>query len=317
MRNHTGFGIIEVIIAMAIFTTIAVTGTVTVIGSFTTNRLGSEETEATLIAQQGIEAARSIKNQGWSTPFLATSCTSGCGISNSGGTWVWSGTNNTIGTYTRVITVSDVQRNGSGVIVSSGGTNDPNTKKITSTVSWAFSPGRNNSVDVSTYITYWENTAPTTTPTPTLTPTPTPTSCNAYVITQGYSSGTCRQNASQCTNHSEVHLSGGDVYCTGGANADTCCALPGAGGTPTPTPTPTATPIPTATSTPTPVPGTPTPTPTTAPSTCSQYCANNGYSSGTCRQNTNQCTNHGESHQAGGDAFCTGGANADTCCCLP
>jgi len=58
-----------------------------------------------------------------------------------------------------------------------------------------------------------------------------------------------------------------------------------------------------------------TPTPTPSPSSCSQYCVNQGYSSGTCRQNSNKCSQNGETHESGGDSFCTGGANADTCCC--
>jgi len=71
---------------------------------------------------------------------------------------------------------------------------------------------------------------PTSTPTPTLTPSPTPTTapantCNSVCITGGYSSGTCRKNAASCTG-GEVYYSPGDVYCTGGANADTCCCRP-------------------------------------------------------------------------------------------
>lgn len=73
---------------------------------------------------------------------------------------------------------------------------------------------------------------PTSTPTPTQTPTPTPTptippsSCNAVCISRGYSLGTCRKNAQDCSTRSEVYVSSGDVYCTGGANADTCCCRP-------------------------------------------------------------------------------------------
>jgi len=56
---------------------------------------------------------------------------------------------------------------------------------------------------------------------------------------------------------------------------------------------------------------------TPTPSTCSSYCVSNGYMSGTCRANTNQCTSNGEIYKSGGDVFCTGGASEDTCCCLP
>lgn len=50
--------------------------------------------------------------------------------------------------------------------------------------------------------------------------------------------------------------------------------------------------------------------------TCNDYAISQGYSAGTCRQNTQQCTNNGETYLSGGDAFCTGGPSTDTCCAL-
>jgi Tfp pilus assembly protein PilV len=152
-RVSDGFSIIEVIVAMGLFVTIAVLGVVTVAGSFSTNRLGDEETEARILAQQGIEVARSLKNQGWTSPFLATNCTSGCGVAAPSSAYTWSGSNNVIGKYTRTIAVNDVQRSISGAIVSSGGTVDADTKKVTSTVNWSFTPTRSNSVQLVTYLT--------------------------------------------------------------------------------------------------------------------------------------------------------------------
>lgn len=75
-----------------------------------------------------------------------------------------------------------------------------------------------------------------------------------------------------------------------------------------------------ASPTPSPSPGTspgPTPSPAASPTTCAQVCINNGYSSGTCRQNAQNCTNNGQIRLPVGDTFCTGGPNADTCCCTP
>ena len=56
---------------------------------------------------------------------------------SSGFSWQFSGTSNTLNALTRVIVVSDVQRNSAGSIVVSGGTDDPDTKKVTVTVSGA------------------------------------------------------------------------------------------------------------------------------------------------------------------------------------
>lgn len=290
---NKGFGIIEIIVALGIFVIIAVTGITTVVGTFSTNRLGSEETRANVYAQEGLNAGRSIRNQGWDTPFLGTDCSAGCGVTSTGGTWQWSGTDNSTDGFTRVIVVSDVQRDGSENIVESGGTDDPNTKKITSTVSWDFTPTRNNVVELVTYVTNWRSDVDFGT---------CPVYCQQLL---GYVDGTCRATSAQCTSQSETYESGGDAYCTGGPSTDTCCCS-GTAATPTPTPTGAPTPTPTAG---------PTPTPTSTPSTCTAYCSSNGFTSGVCRQNANQCTNNGETHSSGGDAFCTGGPSADTCCC--
>jgi hypothetical protein len=58
-----------------------------------------------------------------------------------------------LGKFNRTITVTDVQRDGANNIVASGGINDPDTKKVTSRVNWNFSPSRNNTVSLSTYLT--------------------------------------------------------------------------------------------------------------------------------------------------------------------
>lgn len=51
---------------------------------------------------------------------------------------------------------------------------------------------------------------------------------------------------------------------------------------------------------------------------CTVYCqALGSYSLGTCRENSQQCINNGETYESGGDSLCTGGTNADTCCCKP
>ncbi len=79
-------------------------------------------------------------------------------------------------------------------------------------------------------------------------------------------------------------------------------------------------PIPTKISIPTPNPPTPTPTPP-APTTsstirsCTDYCRTVGYGTGTCRQNSVQCSHNGEVYQSGGNKYCHTGEDADTCCC--
>jgi len=61
------------------------------------------------------------------------------------------------------------------------------------------------------------------------------------------------------------------------------------------------------------------PTPSPTPSnTCPDYCtALPSYTAGACRANPSACTGLGETHESGGDTYCTGGPSADTCCCAP
>lgn len=151
--NQKGFSVVEVILAAALFMILATGSVAVILQGLDSNRLGEEQTVATQYASEGIEATRSIKNQN----FASLVNSAGTGISRVGTVWTFSGSNNTLSSkYIRVLTVSDVQRDGSGNIVASGGTLDPLTKKVTSTVSWNFTPTRSNSVVLNTYLTNWK-----------------------------------------------------------------------------------------------------------------------------------------------------------------
>lgn len=153
MKDTHGFSVLEIILAGAIFVLIATTGVVMMIQALNANRLGQEQTVAVQYATEGIEAVRSIKNQAYSNVLTNPS---GGVVRNGSGVWEFGGANNTFDKYTRFIQVQDAQRECStGAIVTSGGATDPNTKKITSTVTWNFSPFRSNSVDIETYLTNW------------------------------------------------------------------------------------------------------------------------------------------------------------------
>jgi len=50
---------------------------------------------------------------------------------------------------------------------------------------------------------------------------------------------------------------------------------------------------------------------------CAGVCGYNGYSDGVCRQEPSKCNQNGETNVVAGDQYCTGGAQSDTCCCVP
>jgi type II secretory pathway pseudopilin PulG len=152
-NNFYGFGLIEIILAIGIWVILISSGSVMLVGSLKTNRLADEVTAATNIASEGLDALKAIKKQGWTTPFLSTSCIAGCGLATVSGTWGYGGVSNVIGKFTRQVYVEEVQRNGSGEIVNTGGTVDSDTYKARSVVTW--SPGglRNNTITLYTYLT--------------------------------------------------------------------------------------------------------------------------------------------------------------------
>ena len=53
-----------------------------------------------------------------------------------------------------------------------------------------------------------------------------------------------------------------------------------------------------------------------ASSTCGQYCQDQGYVSGSCRQNSQQCIINNETYEMGGDPYCIDIPQIDTCCCV-
>ncbi|MCD8507498.1 hypothetical protein LRY65_01940 [Candidatus Woesebacteria bacterium] len=147
-----GFGVIEVIVAVSLFASLGAVGVATLLGSFATNRQNSEYAEATLYAASGLEAARSLRNQGWSSPFLQTDCSNGCGVTDINGYWEWSGSNTTQDGFTRVIRVLPAQRNGSTEFVTSGGVEDADVVRVESEVSWQFTPQRSLQVTLVSYL---------------------------------------------------------------------------------------------------------------------------------------------------------------------
>ncbi|MDQ3099379.1 MAG: hypothetical protein M3Q44_06555 [bacterium] len=158
MDTQKGFSVIEVILATALFVVFSVASVTIILQGFDANRSGVEQTIANQFATEGIEAARSIKNQVYSN-LSSTLCVSGAGIQQVGNVWTFkaSGTSDILQSkYTRIIKVCDVERDINGDIVASGGTSDTNTKKITVTVSWNATTARSNSVILNTYLTNWK-----------------------------------------------------------------------------------------------------------------------------------------------------------------
>jgi type II secretory pathway pseudopilin PulG len=148
---RSGFSILEIVLAMGLFAIIVVGAVSVVTQAFSSVRLGEEETKATFLAAEGLEAVRAIQERDFWSLVPGT-----YGVSNTEGYWDFSGAQDELGKYTREIIVSDIYRDGSGNIVESGGTLDLYTKRVTARVTWDFSAVRQNEVSLPSYFTYWE-----------------------------------------------------------------------------------------------------------------------------------------------------------------
>lgn len=161
--NQRGLSVLEVILASAIFITFASAAAVTVIQGLNSNRQGAEFTVATQYAAEGLEAVKSIKNQAYSN---LQNIVTNKGVQQVGGVWqfkVGDPSEDTIvhnisDNFRRQIKIEPVNRSGTppaGDIVSPGGTLDPDTKKVTSTVLWNFNSSRPETISLISYLSDW------------------------------------------------------------------------------------------------------------------------------------------------------------------
>lgn len=150
-----GFSLLEVVIAIAIFGLMASTMVTLATGGLSALEQGGEQTEAEALAQEGLEAVKSIRDRAWNENTYTTSS-----VSIAASAWHYTGENTTeaIGQFTRTISFDNVCRDGSNSIVECPGSyTDINTKKVTSEVSWTVRDGITNSVKKVTYLANWDS----------------------------------------------------------------------------------------------------------------------------------------------------------------
>lgn len=148
-----GFGLVEIIIAVAIAASLILgLGQVMQI-SLKLLREERMNMEAALLLQEGIEAMRMLRDASWSQ-YIAPMATGADYYLTATTTWgIWAVPQASInGRYTRVIRLDAVNReSGTDRIVASGGYADAGTRKLTVVVSWAGGAGT-SSVSSVTYI---------------------------------------------------------------------------------------------------------------------------------------------------------------------
>jgi len=149
-RIKKAFSLIEILVAIVIFTIFA-TGIFT-LGISNMERSSKTQTnnEALSYAQEGLEATRNMRDR----DFLLLA-TGSFGLDFSNDTWSFITAPETIDNYyQRTITVEDVYRDSSGDIADTG-TVDHEIRKVTSEVTWNWKNITSKSVSLVTYLTDW------------------------------------------------------------------------------------------------------------------------------------------------------------------
>jgi len=147
-----GFSILEIILSVAIFSIFSAAAVTFFMSALSAEQQSLQYETASSYATAGLEAVRAIRDDSFDN--LNNMDKSGLEFSND--KWKLSGESDSFDIYKRVISISDVSRDGDGNIVSSGGTMDPDMKKIVSVVSWTDSSNQTASTELETYLSRWK-----------------------------------------------------------------------------------------------------------------------------------------------------------------
>jgi len=157
--NKKGISIIEILVVIAII--ITALSSLLGLASFSlgVSTLIKQTNQANNLSQEVMEAVRNFRDgTSWDIDGLGKLATSTDYYPQATGSpskWqLVQGTENIDG-FTRKVVFEDVMRDSNSNIVESGGTNDPNTKKVTVTVSWE-ERGRDLKLEIFTYLTNWK-----------------------------------------------------------------------------------------------------------------------------------------------------------------
>jgi len=134
-QNTRGFSLIEVILSGSVFILISIVLIGGIIYGQESSLKGALRSRAALLAEEGLEAIRSIRNQNFSDLNTGT-----FGLSTARGQWTLIQSAEYIDVFLREITITDI---------------DTHQKKIISKVIWLSENKLENSVSLTTILTDW------------------------------------------------------------------------------------------------------------------------------------------------------------------
>lgn len=153
VNYERGQSLIELVVAIGIFVIVISVLVFLILNSYISGRLASEITQANFLAEEGLETARSIRDNSWDDLSNGIHY-----LDDSTGNWRFTDQPKIIDEkFERVINVEEIDPDNP----------DPDRKKVTSQVTWQFTEARPQEVSLVTYLTNWQK------------------------ITAGYCAGTC------------------------------------------------------------------------------------------------------------------------------
>lgn len=152
LAGRQGFSLIEVILAAAIFCVFSTVAITFFLNGMNADQQAIQAGRALDYASEGMEAVRSIRD----ISFDNLTDTNGSGVRFSGGQWELNGDHDERETYRRVISIFPAERDGGGNVVSDGGTEDPDMKRVVTEVFWVAPSSQATSVKLETYLARWK-----------------------------------------------------------------------------------------------------------------------------------------------------------------
>lgn len=153
----SGQSLLEIIIAMAIFGIIASALASLSLGGFRGLVQGGQRGGAEILAQEGMEAVRAIRDRAWNESIVTQT---GVRIQATPiNQWIFSGTQDVIFPYTRIVSFNPVCRNSSSVVVlcEPGVITDIHSREVVVRVTWVTPYGATNAVEKRAFITNWDS----------------------------------------------------------------------------------------------------------------------------------------------------------------
>lgn len=135
IHNSGGFSLVEVLLAVSIFGLIVTALIGGLLYGQESTALAGQRARAVLLADEGLEAARNIRDALFTNISPGTS-----GLAISSNQWTLSGSSDVSDIFTRQLQIAQI---------------DSNRKRITSTVTWQQNPQRSGTASLVTYLTNW------------------------------------------------------------------------------------------------------------------------------------------------------------------